>query len=142
MKEFIKQILKEYYNQNLGETIFEFIQQFSDTEFKTFIDYAHMGFDEPGYLLKIKYHVSKVNAWKKDFPSDYDYHATAYIVIDYAEICDGIPESVGNCKQIYYLDDIPEYVFDNESEFGEQIKESVRKFFNTDLDFDFTFPKK
>lgn len=139
MKEFIKQILKEYYNQDLGETIFEFIKQFSDMEFKTYIRYPYMTPDEPGYLISIKYHVSKVNAWKKDFPSD-DYHATAYIVIDYAEICDGLPELIGNCEHLYYLDDIPEYVF--ETEFGVEIKESVRNFFDTDLDFDFTFPKK
>lgn len=137
MKQFIKQILKEYHDEDLSNSIFEFINEFSSKSFESLVYYPYMTPDETPFIIKIDFHVSRVRAWRAK-SHDQKYEGTAYIVLDDVRLCEFTPESQ-ECDQLYEIDDIPEFVFDD---LPLEIEDSVFNFFNCDLDFDITFPKK
>ena len=118
--------LKESEKQNdVGEMITEFINH-NFGEYNTEFDNTY---DEVTLDVSIEYHVEKSAVWESNRGSS-KYEGTVYIIVD--RLLVGFKDE-DTWERLYGYDDIPEYIWD---EFKETIWGQVKKYFDTDVDFD------
>ena len=126
--------LKESEKQNdVGEMITEFINH-NFGEYNT--EYNNT-FDEVTLDVSIEYHVEKSVVWESKLENmafyqgfRTEYEGTVYIIVD--RLLVGLKDE-DTWERMYGYDDIPEYIWD---EFKETIWGQVKKYFDTDVDFD------
>jgi hypothetical protein len=126
--------LKESEKQNdVGEMITEFINH-NFGEYNT--EYNNT-FDEVTLDVSIEYHVEKSVVWKSKLENmafyqgfRTEYEGTIYIIVD--RLLVGLKDE-DTWERMYGYDDIPEYIWDD---LKETIWGQVKKYFDTDVDFD------
>jgi hypothetical protein len=125
-------ILKESNRLNdVGEMITDFINE----NFGEYNTYYNNTFDEITLDVSIEYHVEKSVVWESNWGSS-KYEGTVYIIVD--RLLVGLKD-VDTWERMYGYDDIPDYIWDG---FKEIIWEQVRKYFESDIDFDIEFNEK
>ena len=135
-----KKMLNESERKNdVGEMITEFIND-NFGEYNT--EYNNT-FDEVTLDVSIEYHVEKSVVWKSKSENmafyegvGPEYEGTVYIIVDGLLV--GLKDK-DTWERMYGYDDIPEYIWD---EFQETIWTQVKKYFDTDVDFDIEFNEK
>ena len=129
-----KKILKESDHQN---DVSEMITEFINNNFGEYNTEYNNTFDEVTLDVSIEYHVEKSVVWKSKLENmafyqgfRTEYEGTVYIIVD--RLLVGLKDE-DTWERMYGYDDIPEYIWD---EFKETIWGQVKKYFDTDVDFD------
>jgi len=120
-----KKILKEERDTEIGELITDFI----NNNFGEYNTEYYNTFDEIPLDVSIEYHVKKSSIWDINWGST-KYEGTIYIIVD--RLLVGFKDQ-DTWERMYGYDDIPDYIWD---EFKMKIWEQVKKYFDTDVDFD------
>ena len=129
-----KKILKESDHQN---DVSEMITEFINNNFGEYNTEYNNTFDEVTLDVSIEYHVEKSVVWESKLENmafyqgfRTEYEGTVYIIVD--RLLVGFKDE-DTWERLYGYDDIPEYIWD---EFKETIWGQVKKYFDTDVDFD------
>ena len=126
-----KKILKEERDTEVGELITDFI----NSNFGKFESSYYNPSEDDVINLSIEYHIEKCSIWKtkpENVPPyqlfSTEYEGTVYIIVDRLLV-----DLNNTWERMYGYDDIPEFIWD---EFKEKIWTQVKKYFDTDVDFD------